>query len=55
LALVFRKIRFILKGLHHQQKATEDDLQSDIVLYAGENIVPFGETLLAVPLSALWQ
>jgi hypothetical protein len=25
-----------------------------VVLYAGERVIPFGENLLAIPLSALW-
>jgi len=43
------------KGLRELQEATGDDLQCGIVLYAGKDIVPFGEKLFAVPLSALWQ
>jgi len=43
------------KGLRELQEATGNDLQCGIVLYAGKDIVPFGEKLFAVPLSALWQ
>lgn len=43
------------KGLKELQVATGNDLQCGIVLYAGKDIVPFGEELLAVPLSMLWQ
>jgi hypothetical protein len=43
------------KGLKILQQATGDDFACGIVLYAGEAVVPFGENLLAVPLSALWQ
>jgi len=43
------------KGLRELQEATGNDFQCGIVLYAGKEIVPFGEKLFAVPLSALWQ
>lgn len=43
------------KGLRELQKATGDDLQCGVVLYAGKDVVPFGEKLFAVPVSALWQ
>lgn len=43
------------KGLRELQEVTGNDLQCGIVLYAGKDIVPFGEKLIAVPLSALWQ
>ena len=29
--------------------------QKGIVLYSGSEILPFGDTLYAVPLSALWE
>lgn len=43
------------KGLKELQAATGNDLQCGIVLYAGNDIVPFGEKYFAVPLSILWQ
>jgi len=43
------------KGLKELQAATGNDLQCAIVLYAGKDIVPFGEKHFAIPLSALWQ
>lgn len=43
------------KGLKILQEAAGDDFISGIVLYTGKDTVPFGEKLLAVPVSALWQ
>jgi len=43
------------KGLKEFQEATGSDFQSGIVLYAGKEVVPFGEKLFAVLLSMLWQ
>ena len=43
------------KGLRELQEATGSDLQCGIVLYAGKEIVPFGDKHFAVPISALWQ
>jgi hypothetical protein len=34
---------------------TGDQFASGVVLYTGEQGVPFGERLFAVPMSALWQ
>ncbi len=44
----FKQIK-LLKSL------SPKDFLSGIVLYRGNDIVPFGENLYAVPLSALWQ
>jgi len=43
------------KGMKVLQDAVYDDFVCGIVLYTGQNVVPFGEKLLAVPVSALWQ
>ncbi len=43
------------KGLETLRDITKDDFICGIVLYAGNNVGSFGEGLLAVPLSALWQ
>ena len=43
------------KGLKELQQATGNDLQCGVVLYTGKDVVPFGEKLFAVPLSALWH
>ncbi len=43
------------KGLETLRDITKDDFICGVVLYAGNNVVSFGEGLLAVPLSALWQ
>ena len=43
------------RGLKELQTATGQDLRCGVVLYAGKEIVPFGEKLFAVPLAALWQ
>ena len=43
------------KGLEMFRDIAKDDFTCGVVLYAGNNVVSFGEGLLAVPLSALWQ
>ena len=43
------------KGLETLRNITKNDFICGVVLYAGNNVVSFGEGLLAVPLSALWQ
>lgn len=43
------------KGLETLRDIAKDDFICGVVLYAGNNVVSFGEGLLAVPLSALWQ
>jgi predicted AAA+ superfamily ATPase len=43
------------KGLKTLEALTSDRFLRGIVLYTGERIVPYGEKLFAVPLTALWQ
>ncbi len=43
------------KGLRALEALTGNSFLRGIVLYTGERVVPFGEKLFAVPLSALWQ
>ncbi len=43
-----------VKGLRHLQETESAIFQRGIVLYAGREVVPFGENLWAVPLSAWW-
>jgi len=43
------------KGLKLLQSVTGDDFTCGVVLYAGNEVVPFGEHLFAVPLASLWQ
>ena len=43
------------KGLRHLADIAGEKFVRGIVLYGGEKVVPFGERLLAVPFSALWQ
>lgn len=43
------------KGLVHLRQSIGDRLLAGVVLYAGEQTLPFGERLWAAPLSALWQ
>ncbi|MHB1467981.1 MAG: ATP-binding protein [Solirubrobacteraceae bacterium] len=43
------------KGLVHLRQSIGDRLLAGVVLYAGEQTLPFGERLWAVPLRALWQ
>lgn len=42
------------KGLRHLQETETAIFQRGIVLYAGREVVPFGEKLWAVPLSVWW-
>jgi len=42
------------KGLRHLQETEPGIFQRGIVLYAGREVVPFGENLWAVPLSVWW-
>jgi predicted AAA+ superfamily ATPase len=43
------------KGLRALESLTAERFLRGIVLYTGERVVPFGEKLFAVPLSAIWQ
>jgi uncharacterized protein len=43
------------KGLRALQAQVGEQFLQGIVLYTGERVVPFGENLTAVPLSALWS
>ncbi|WP_417625247.1 ATP-binding protein [Paremcibacter congregatus] len=43
------------KGLKILKEAAPDDFVCGIVLYAGDEVVPFGDDLFAVPFAALWQ
>ena len=42
------------KGLRHLQETEPAIFQRGVVLYAGREVVPFGEQLWAVPLSVWW-
>ena len=42
------------KGLRHLQTTEPTIFQRGIVLYAGREVVPFGENLWAIPLSVWW-
>jgi predicted AAA+ superfamily ATPase len=43
------------KGLKVLQSLTEGRFHRGIVLYTGERVVPFGDKLFAVPVSAMWR
>jgi hypothetical protein len=43
------------KGLNTLHEITKDDFLYGVVLYNGNDVVPFGEKLYAVPLAALWS
>lgn len=43
------------KGIKELQNIIGNDLICGIVLYQGQEIVPFGKNLFAVPISYLWQ
>ncbi len=42
------------KGLRKLSSAGGDDFKLGLVLYDGERAVPFGERLVAAPMSSLW-
>ena len=42
-------------GLKTLKEAAKDDFICGVVLYRGNEVVPFDNNLLAVPLSSLWQ
>lgn len=44
-----------LSGLRDLAEAAGDRFHRGVVLYLGDQVVPFGERLHAVPLQALWQ
>ncbi len=43
------------KGLRKFQEIAGSKFLQGILLYTGEKVIPFGEKLTAVPISALWQ
>jgi uncharacterized protein len=43
------------KGIQVLRDVAKNDFICGIVLYAGKEVVPFGDKLFAVPLAALWQ
>ena len=43
------------KGLRALQNSVGERLHRGIVLYSGQHVLPFGDRLWAVPLSALWE
>ncbi|HEX8629868.1 MAG TPA: DUF4143 domain-containing protein [Catenuloplanes sp.] len=44
-----------LAGLRHLQRQVGANLVAGYVLYTGQQTLPFGDGLRAIPLSALWQ
>jgi hypothetical protein len=42
------------RGLKRLRELLGPRFHSGIVLYDGEHVLPFGERLLAIPLSSLW-
>lgn len=43
------------RGLRHLQQRLGSDFVAGYVLYTGSQVLPFGDGLRAVPISALWQ
>ncbi len=43
------------RGLRHLAQRLGDDFLVGIILYTGEQTLPFGSRLRAMPVSALWQ
>lgn len=44
-----------LKGLKNLAESTKQKFKRGIVLYGGEEVLPLGEKLIALPISALWS
>ena len=44
-----------LAGLHNLANKAGDRFVAGIVLYTGQQTLPYGERLRAVPLDALWR
>jgi len=44
-----------LKGLKQLAEATKKKFQRGIILYGGDEVLPLGEKLVALPISALWS
>lgn len=42
------------RGLRHLSERLGDDFVAGIVLHTGQQTLPFGPKMLAVPVSALW-
>jgi predicted AAA+ superfamily ATPase len=43
------------RGLRHLADRTGDDLRVGVILYTGQQTLPFGPRLRAIPISALWE
>jgi predicted AAA+ superfamily ATPase len=43
------------RGIQHLKERLGDDLVVGVVLYTGQQTLPFGPTFRAVPISALWE
>lgn len=43
------------RGLHHLADRLGDDFVAGIVLHTGQQTLPFGPRMLAMPISALWE
>ncbi len=43
-----------LKGLRYLEREYPDSLVRGVVLYGGDEVVPFSERISAVPMSASW-
>jgi predicted AAA+ superfamily ATPase len=43
------------RGLRHLAERLGDDFVAGILLYTGDQTLPFGPGLRAMPVSALWQ
>jgi predicted AAA+ superfamily ATPase len=43
------------RGLKHLQAKAGEDFVAGYVLYLGQQTLPFGDRLRAIPLSALWE
>jgi uncharacterized protein len=53
-AQLLNHLGFSEQGLRHLQDTERDKFLRGVVLYAGREVVPFGDKLWAVPLSVWW-
>jgi hypothetical protein len=43
------------RGIERISQVAQDDFKIGMVLYDGDNVVPFGSKMFAVPISSLWR
>jgi hypothetical protein len=43
------------RQLEHMRDTLGDSFMAGVVLYGGQHVLPFGDRLMAAPISALWE